>query len=56
MDRFFNTVNGEQAAARAAFESFDPYTGQPWALIPADGPNEVDAAVASALEAFRGWA
>ena len=56
MDRFFNTVNGEQAAARAAFESFDPYTGQPWALIPADGPNEVDAAVASAREAFRGWA
>lgn len=58
MERFSNTVNGRQVAARASFESFDPYTGQPWALIPADGPAEVDAAVASAKAAFRSkaWA
>ncbi|MBI1173521.1 aldehyde dehydrogenase family protein [bacterium] len=56
MERFFNTVNGRQVAAVSTFESFDPYTGQPWALIPADGPDQVDAAVASAKAAFRGWA
>lgn len=56
MERFFNTVNGVQVPARASFESFDPYTGQPWALIPADGPDQVDAAVAAAKAAFRGWA
>ena len=56
MERFFNTVGGQQAPAKATFESFDPYTGQPWALIPADGRDQVDAAVASAKAAFRGWA
>ncbi|WP_333814184.1 aldehyde dehydrogenase [Tabrizicola sp.] len=56
MERFFNTVGGQQAPAKATFESFDPYTGQPWALIPADGKDQVDAAVASAKAAFRGWA
>ncbi len=56
MERFFNTVNGAQVPARASFESFDPYTGQPWALIPADGADQVDAAVAAAKAAFRGWA
>lgn len=58
MERFLNTVNGARVAAKATFESYDPYTGQPWALIPADGPDQVDAAVASAKAAFRSkaWA
>lgn len=58
MERFFNTVNGRQTRAKATFESFDPYTGRPWALVPADGPAEVDAAVAAARAAFRSdaWA
>ena len=58
MERFLNTVNGRQAQARATFESYDPYTGKVWALIPADGPAEVDAAVAAAKAAFRApaWA
>lgn len=58
MERFSNTVNGRQVAPRATFESFNPYTGQPWALIPADGAAEVDAAVSSAKAAFRSkaWA
>lgn len=56
MERFENTVNGVRVAARATFESFDPYTGLPWALIPADGPAQVDAAVAAAKAAFRPWA
>lgn len=58
MERFLNTVDGKQVAARATFESFDPYTGRAWALIPSDGPAEVDAAVATAKAAFRSpaWA
>lgn len=58
MERFLNTVNGVRIAAKATFESYDPYTGQPWALIPADGPDQVDQAVAAAKAAFRSkeWA
>ncbi|WP_420347633.1 aldehyde dehydrogenase [Pelagibius sp.] len=53
MRSFQNTVGGRQVEATATFESFDPYTGKPWALIPADGADEVGAAVAAAKEAFR---
>ena len=53
MRSFQNTVGGQQVEATATFESFDPYTGKPWALIPADGADEVGAAVATAKEAFR---
>jgi hypothetical protein len=27
-------VDGRQVTATSTFESFDPYTGKPWALIP----------------------
>jgi (Z)-2-((N-methylformamido)methylene)-5-hydroxybutyrolactone dehydrogenase len=50
---FQNTVNGRQVVPRASFESFDPFTGTPWASIPADGPLEVDAAVSAARAAFK---
>lgn len=50
---FQNTVAGRLRPATATFESFDPYTGKPWALIPRDGALEVDAAVAAAKSAFR---
>lgn len=58
MERFQNTVGGNLVPMRANFESFDPFTGKPWALIPADGPAQVDAAVAAAKAAFRSaaWA
>lgn len=36
------------------FESFDPYLGKPWALVPRAGKADVDAAVAAAKQAFRG--
>jgi (Z)-2-((N-methylformamido)methylene)-5-hydroxybutyrolactone dehydrogenase len=49
---FRNLVGGQTAAARTTFESFDPYRGTPWALIPRDGPSEVDRAVAAARGAF----
>jgi len=57
MKRFQNTVNGRQVEAAGTFESLDPYTGKPWALIPADGAAEVDAAVVAARAAFhsRDW-
>src|SRR5215469_4959005 len=42
------------AASGATFESHDPYTGQPWALVPDGGPADVDAAVAAARAALDG--
>jgi len=58
LQKFQNTVGGRLQPARNMFESFDPYTGKPWALIPLDGPAEVEAAVAAARAAFRSpeWA
>ena len=48
---------GGQAIAPASgewFESFNPYTGQPWALIPRGNAADVDRAISAASEAFRG--
>ncbi|MCO5091004.1 aldehyde dehydrogenase [Bosea sp. (in: a-proteobacteria)] len=55
---FENTIAGRTAPGAATFETYDPYTGKPWALIPRDGAAEVDAAVAAAKAAFRAkeWA
>jgi acyl-CoA reductase-like NAD-dependent aldehyde dehydrogenase len=36
------------------FESQNPYTGRPWALVPDGGPEDVDAAVAAARAALDG--
>lgn len=51
---FLNTVGGKKAEAKAFFESFDPFTGKPWARIPRGEAADVDAAVAAAKAAFRG--
>jgi len=55
---FQNTVGGRLQSTAGTFESHDPFTGKPWALIPRDGAAEVDAAVAAAKAAFRSkeWA
>jgi (Z)-2-((N-methylformamido)methylene)-5-hydroxybutyrolactone dehydrogenase len=55
---FQNTVGGRLQPIADTFESHDPFTGKPWALIPRGGEAEVDAAVASAKAAFRSkeWA
>lgn len=55
---FQNTVGGRLRSGADTFESYDPFTGRPWALIPRGGKAEVDAAVASAKAAFRSkdWA
>lgn len=50
---FQNTVGGRVQPVSTTFESSDPYTGKPWALIPRVGAAEVDAAVAAAKAAFR---
>jgi acyl-CoA reductase-like NAD-dependent aldehyde dehydrogenase len=42
------------AASGATFESHNPYTGRPWALVPDGGPADVDAAVAAARAALDG--
>ena len=50
---FTNTVAGRKVGNRSSvFESLDPYTGRPWAVIPASTESEVDAAVAAAKSAF----
>jgi (Z)-2-((N-methylformamido)methylene)-5-hydroxybutyrolactone dehydrogenase len=58
MQAFLNTVGGRQvgAASGEVFESFNPYTGKPWASIPRCSPADVDAAVTAAREAFYGAA
>ena len=43
-----------EAASGEWFESMNPYTGQPWALIPRGGKDDADRAVAAAKSAFSG--
>lgn len=52
---FKNTVGGRlvEAASGEMLESFDPYTGAPWAMVPRCAPADVEAAVAAARTAFR---
>jgi acyl-CoA reductase-like NAD-dependent aldehyde dehydrogenase len=42
------------AISGKTFESQNPYTGLPWALVPDGGPEDVDAAVAAARSALDG--
>jgi aldehyde dehydrogenase (NAD+) len=35
------------------FESFNPFTGKPWASVPRAGPGDVDRAVTAARQAFE---
>ena len=47
-------INGEWAEARSGktFESVNPYTGRPWAVVPEAGDADVDDAVQAARAAF----
>src|SRR5580704_4629409 len=47
-----NTWDFPRDDAAAFFESFDPFLGRPWALVPRCGEREVDAAVTAARRAF----
>jgi aldehyde dehydrogenase (NAD+) len=42
------------ASTNEYFDSFDPYTGQPWAKVPRAAPADVDAAIEAATKAFHG--
>ena len=50
---YSNIVDGISQQAAATFESFDPFTGKPWALIPRCDTADVDRAVTAASRAFR---
>src|SRR5580698_9438297 len=58
MQAFLNTVGGRKvgAAGGQVFESFNPFTGKPWATIPRCGADDVAAAVEAARTAFYGAA
>ena len=48
LELFANLLEGRKAQASEFFESFDPFTGKPWALVPRCREAEVDAAVTAA--------
>jgi aldehyde dehydrogenase (NAD+) len=54
LTRYKMFIGGEwvDAAAGGHFESDNPYTGKPWALIPRGGAADVDHAVQAARKAF----
>jgi aldehyde dehydrogenase (NAD+) len=56
LPKFRNTIASEAVdpAGGAWIESFDPFAGKPWALIPRCGPADVEAAVQAAHAAFSG--
>ncbi|HTK67789.1 MAG TPA: aldehyde dehydrogenase [Pseudonocardia sp.] len=56
LERFQMLIGGKavDAASGKTFESQNPYTGEPWALIPDGGPEDVDLAVAAARVALEG--
>ena len=49
-------IGGERVDARSGdrYESVDPFTGKPWAVVPDAGAADVDAAVVAAREALAG--
>ena len=47
--------NWVEAGSGETFESVNPFTGQPWAVVPSAGAADVDAAVGAARAAFEGW-
>jgi aldehyde dehydrogenase (NAD+) len=56
LEHFRMLIGGKavDALSGATFESQNPYTGEPWAVLPDGGPEDVDAAVAAARSALDG--
>ncbi|KQQ41846.1 aldehyde dehydrogenase [Nocardioides sp. Leaf307] len=56
LETFQLFIDGERVDALSGrtFESTNPYTGRPWAVVADGGPDDVDRAVASARAAFEG--
>src|ERR1700742_1689004 len=55
MRNYQNFVGGEWVAADAAFDDFNPYTGEVMAQAPAGTRTDAAAAVTAASEAFPSW-
>jgi (Z)-2-((N-methylformamido)methylene)-5-hydroxybutyrolactone dehydrogenase len=47
-------IGAERRPGAGTFESIDPYTGEPWAVVPEATRADVDDAVAAARAAFEG--
>jgi hypothetical protein len=56
VEKHLMLIGGERVAAASGqwLESFNPYTGTPWALIPRGAAVDVERAVTAAHKAFRG--
>jgi aldehyde dehydrogenase (NAD+) len=56
LEQFRMLIGGKAADAISGrtFESQNPYTGRPWAVVPDGGPQDVDAAVRAARAALAG--
>jgi acyl-CoA reductase-like NAD-dependent aldehyde dehydrogenase len=56
LEHFRMLIGGKpvDALSGRTFESQNPYTGKPWAVVPDGGPEDVDAAVAAARAALDG--
>jgi aldehyde dehydrogenase (NAD+) len=56
LEHFKMLIGGKavDAVSGRTFESQNPYTGEPWAVVPDGGPEDVDAAVMAARAAFDG--
>jgi aldehyde dehydrogenase (NAD+) len=54
LDTYKMYIGGEwvEASSGETFETFNPYTAKPWALIPKGGAEDVDRAVEAAHQAF----
>lgn len=50
-----NYIGGKFVPCSKLMESFDPSTGEIYCKVPDSGPEEVDAAVSAAKEAFPDW-
>lgn len=55
MRKYPMLIAGErvESASGETFESYNPFTGKPWAVIPRANAADVDRAVAAARDAFR---
>ena len=53
LPRFTCLIDGEKVETKATFESIDPSTGRPWAIMPAANQKETEAAVEAADRAFN---
>ena len=56
LEHFRMVVGGKavDAISGKTFESENPYTGKPWAVLPDGGPDDIDAAVGAARAALDG--